>query len=412
MKRMTTGLSLALEERRRLRGRAPAHIAIADRFSQLNDTAWRAVTQGQSFFHSADYQKAFERVRPPNIEPRYAIVSDGDRPLAAVCMQIARMDLTQVGNGAAAKAFAKWRSRVEQRVLICGNLLAYGLHGVCVAPDADRSLVWQALTEVLYRVRRAEKLAGSTDLVLIKDLDGAAMSDSAVLRKLSYGAVPTEPNMVLALDASWRTHEDYLKGLVSKYRSDIKNRIFKKFSDAGFTVEPLKDVAAQAETLHALYLQVHGNATFRPFTLPPAYWPGLTEAAGENTVVHVARNGDRLVGFIVTLRDGDTAFAYHIGFDRAVADAGHPIYLRLLHASLEQAIAFGCRRVSFGRTALEPKARMGCQPQPTSIWVRHRHPMLNRLVQPLLKLIEANEAPDFSPFKTSGTPARSPVAKA
>jgi predicted N-acyltransferase len=225
------------------------------------------------------------------------------------------------------------------------------------------------------------------------------MTESGILKKLSYGAVPTEPNMVLSVDAAWRSHEDYLKSLVSKYRSDIKNRIFKMFADAGCVVERLADVAAHAETLQALYLQVHGNAKFRPFTLPASYWPGLVAAGGDNVAIHVARQGERILGFILSLKDGETAFAYHIGFDRSAADGGTPLYLRLLHASLDQAIAFGCRRVSFGRTALEPKARMGCVPQPTYIWARHRHPMLNQLVQPLLRLVDADEAPAFTPFK-------------
>jgi hypothetical protein len=38
--------------------------------------------------------------------------------------------------------------------------------------------------------------------------------------------------------------------------------------------------------------------------------------------------------------------------------------------------------------------------------------MLNRLVQPLLKLIEVSEAPDFSPFKAVAPGTASPVAKA
>jgi hypothetical protein len=159
-------------------------------------------------------------------------------------------------------------------------------------------------------------------------------------------------------------------------------------------------VAPAGELLHSLYLQVHGNATLRPFTLPDAYWAGLAEVGGDNITFHVARQADRVLGFIVSLKDGDTAFAYHIGFDRAAAESGIPVYLRLLHASLAQALEFGCRRVSFGRTALEPKARMGCAPESTSIWARHRHPMFNRIVQPLLTLIEADEAPQFTPFKT------------
>ena len=408
LKGFAGSLSLALEERRRLRSPTLLDIAIADRFSQLSEAAWVQVTAAGSFFHSAAYQRAFERFRPPNIEPRFALISRGDTPLAAVCLQIARIDLTQVGEGSRRKKLRlhQLSSKLGQRILICGNLLAYGLHGVCFAPgtEADRDLIWNAVAEVLYRVRRAEKLAGSADLVLIKDLDDRAKSESVVLKKLSYGPVPTEPNMVLALDAAWRTHADYLGSLTSKYRSDIKNRIFKKFDESGCAVERLTDAAPLGETLHALYLQVHGNATLRPFTLPATYWSGLAEAGGTNVVIHTARQGERILGFIVSLKDGDTAFAYHIGFDRAAAESGIPIYLRLLHASLAQAIEFGgCRRVSFGRTALEPKARMGCVPEPTYIWARHRHPMLNQIVQPLLKLIEHDVAPEFTPFKTAET---------
>jgi hypothetical protein len=406
------GISLALEERRRLRSPTLLQFAIADRFSQLSESAWREVTDTGSFFHSATYQRAFERVRPPNIEPRFALISRGDTPLAAVCIQIARIDLTQVGENSTRKKLnlQKLAGKVSQRVLVCGNLLAYGLHGVCFAPgtDADRDLIWNAVAEVLYRVRRAEKLAGSTDLVLIKDLDDRARTESTVLKKLSYGPVPTEPNMVLGIESAWRTHADYLGSLTSKYRSDIKNRVFKKFEDSGCTVERLTDVPPLAEVLHSLYLQVHGNATLRPFTLPVSYWAELAEAGGPNVAIHVARQGERVLGFIVSLKDGSTAFAYHIGFDRAAAAGGIPIYLRLLHASLDQAIAFGCRRVSFGRTALEPKARMGCVPEPTFIWARHRHPMLNQLVQPLLQLIEPEEAPAFTPFKAAETAKAKP----
>jgi hypothetical protein len=187
MKHLKGTIATMLDERKRLRSRTPLQLAIADRFSQLNVDQWRAVTAGQSLFYSAEYQQAFEQFRPANLEARYALISDGDTPLSVVCMQIARVDLTQVGNGKQVGALQKIGSKVSQRVLVCGNLLVYGLHGVCFAPGADRELVWRAVTEVLYRVRRAEKLAGHTDMVLIKDLDDAAAVESRVLERLSYG---------------------------------------------------------------------------------------------------------------------------------------------------------------------------------------------------------------------------------
>jgi len=393
-------ISQSFDQRRKLRGRTSFGIALADRFSQLNADSWRAVTRSGSFFHSAEYQYAFERFCPANIEPRYALICEGDVPLATVCMQVVRVDLHQFGTESRNKDLEKLRRRIQQRMLVCGNLLVYGLHGVCFAPAADRSKLWPAVAEALYRVRRAEKLAGHTDLVLIKDLDEAAVQESRILEKLSYGPVATEPNMVLTLNPKWRSHDDYLQSLTSKYRGDIKNRVFKKFNDAGCVIEKLADVRANAAELQALYLQVQSNAALRPFLLPSNYWPELTDIAGANAVIHVARQNERRLGFIVSLKDADTAFAYHIGFDRTAADSGIPIYLRLLHASLAQAIEFGCRRMSFGRTALEPKARMGCLPELTFIWARHRHPLLNQFMQPLLKFIDPEQAPTFTPFKS------------
>lgn len=141
IRKLSRGISLGLEERRRLRSPSLLQIAIADRFSQLNESAWNEVTATGSFFHSAAYQRAFERFRPPNIEPRFALISRGDEPLAAVSLQIAHMDLSQVGGGTRRRKLGLDRlsRRVGQRVLICGNLLAYGLHGVCFAPGTPKA---------------------------------------------------------------------------------------------------------------------------------------------------------------------------------------------------------------------------------------------------------------------------------
>jgi len=48
MKTITRGIAKALDERRCLRGRSAFQLAIADRFAQLNEAQWRAVTRGHS----------------------------------------------------------------------------------------------------------------------------------------------------------------------------------------------------------------------------------------------------------------------------------------------------------------------------------------------------------------------------
>src|SRR5207244_5491174 len=111
------------------------------------------------------------------------------------------------------------------------------------------------------------------------------------------------------------------------------------------------------------------------------------------------------------LKDGQTAVAYYIGFDRA-SGVGNAVYLGLLHAVIGEAIALGCRRISFGRTALEPKAGLGARPQRMWLWARHRNPVMNVFVRRLLRAVPHGEAPERSPSRRTsaslaGGPSRS-----
>ena len=396
-----------LAERKRLRGPTRLHYAIADRLSMLDAGAWRALTADASFFLSHNYLAAIEPVLPANIAPRYALLYDGDTPLAAVYMQLAGIGLSQVrskgGSATAGKrrsALGELSERATQRVLTCGNLLSYGQHGVALGKGADAGLVWHGVAEVLYRVRQADQLRGDTHFVMIKDVHEPYTKSASSLTNLSYRYVSTEPNMVLALEEGWKSYDDYLAGLSSKYRSGIRNQVLKPMEAAGCRVELLADLAPHEARLHELYRSVLDNASVRPFMLRPEYFNALHRIPEGRARCSAVMRGDDMLGFLLSVADGDTAFAYHIGFDRTAA-AELPLYLRLLHAGIAEGIALGCKRISYGRTALEPKASLGAKPQPYGILVRHSHPVLNKVIKGLLLGIESEAAPERNPFKKS-----------
>src|SRR5215831_11331468 len=196
----------ALAERKRLRGPAQVHYAIADRLAMLDPGAWRELTAGAGFFLSHGYLSALESVVPANLAPRYALIYAGETPVAAVYMQLADIGLAQIRkNGSRMPG-----KRLVQRVLTCGNLLTYGQHAVALAKDADPGLVWHDGAEVLYRVRQADQLRGHTHFVMIKDLHEPYTKAASRLTALAYRYVETEPNMVLELDEGWRSYDDYL----------------------------------------------------------------------------------------------------------------------------------------------------------------------------------------------------------
>src|SRR5262249_3214411 len=162
---------------------------------------------------------------------------------------------------------------------------------------------------------------------------------------------------------------------------------------AGCVVEKVKALEPFAPRLYELYLSVHEKAAVRPATLSPEYLPALARAAGDDFACIVVRRVDQILGFVSLVRSADLAVGYFIGYDRAAA-ASLPLYLRLLHAVVEQAIEWKCARLSLGRTALEPKARLGALPEPLFIWARHRLPMANFFVRKLVQAIPHQEPPE------------------
>jgi hypothetical protein len=368
--------------------------ALADGVDFLDGNAWDGLTSGASVFLKRPYLRVLERQGPKNLQVRCALLYKDRTPAAAVAMQSVRIAASDlVREGAKVPAALK---KIEGRVIVCGNLLSWGQHAVAFAPGIDPAEVWPGVAEALYRVRRADHLSGRTDFVMVKDLR-ADDAHVPALERFSYGPVETDPNMILGFPAAWKTFDDYLAGLQSKYRKNAL-RVQKDLEAAGVRLEPLTDLSRDAARLHALYLQVHDAATVRPVTISPDYLPALAEACGPDFRCTVARRGGEILGFVTTLKDGDEAIGYYIGFDRSKKDE-LPLYFGLLQSTIADALALGCRRLSLGRTALEPKAKLGALPVRTRIWLRHAAAPVNLLVKSLLGSVPHGEAPERNPFK-------------
>ena len=382
------------KERHRPSGYA---FALADSVDYLDKAHWDHVTSHDSLFLSRRYLRVLEDAGPENLRQRYALIFREKEPVAAIAAQTVTVSLSRLTK----KASSNGRlDRLEEKMLVCGNLLSWGMHGISFAPNVDHQALWPAVAEAVYRLRRVDKLFGDTAFVMVKDIPDAYASGATSLARFSYRELETEPNMVLDISPKWKSYDDYLASLTSKYRKQAK-QIDKDVASAGCVVEEIKtdEIVRNAEQLHALYLQTHKNARLRLVTLPVAFLPTLAKQLGDDMRFTVLKKDDQLLGFVTTVKDGETAVGYYIGFDRK-ANADFPIYFRLLQSVVGHALALGCKRLSLGRTALEPKARLGARPDPMRVWIRHRIPMLNLIVHGLLHTLDDHdEAPERNPFK-------------
>lgn len=382
--------------------------ALTDDISMVRPDHWDAVVAHGSVCLGRPYLETMARHGPPKVTYRQALIYRGRRPVAAVSTQLIEIAAGQVIDGAAfdaedtfadttAKISKAALERIRPRVMICGDLLTWGPCGVALVPDEEPGLLWSAVAEALYRIRRADRLHGQVDYILVKDFP-AGERHSEALRTYSYRPLATEPDMVLELPAQWQSYDDYLKHLKTKYRKAAR-RLARQVDKAGCVVAALSDLEPHADRLYQLYQQVEQRASVRLASMTPTFLPALSRALGpEQFRCSVIRRGQEILGFATTLRDRRRAVGYYLGLDYAT-NAEIPLYLRLLQAVVADAIALGGEVLSLGRTALEPKARLGAKPVPQQIWVRHRMPVINVVVRELLQVVPHDEAPERSPFK-------------
>jgi hypothetical protein len=395
--------------RRRRRG-SGFEFLIAESIGAIHPQYWDRLAEGSSVFFSRPYLAMLERNLPDNLRLHYAVLSRGGEPQAILVLQQLVLDAADLiapeepAPGLWSRLAGRLRFWVrrplhQSRVLVLGNLLSYGQHGYVRRAGLEAADFWHGAAEAIYRIRRAEKLDGSADIQLVKDLEGESLAEASGLYDFGYREAETEPNMVLQIDPSWTSYGDYLASLSGKYRKNVQTRILAAFEQGSFRIERITDPGALAPRLHQLYLQVHSGAELRPFTLPESYWRELPAAFGDCLRLIGIFRGEQLLGFLCLLRDeGNSVFAYHIGYAREEGCEA-PLYLRLLHAGVGEAIAMGGHRILLGRTALEAKAALGAKSERMAIYARHRHPLLNKLLRGLLSHVDHAEAPERNPFR-------------
>lgn len=378
--------------------------AIAGKIEFLNAEHWDSVTTGSSVFLSRRYLTSAQDEFAGNIVRDFALIYDDGEPVAAIATQTFDVVGTQlVGQNSTLtrKLPEQWKQKslslLKRRIMMCGNVHTWGPHGVAIAPNQDHHRAWQGIADCLYRIRRANRLHGQVDYVIVKDLLQSDPLDASGLEPFRYRSMQTEPNMVLALDPQWQSIEDYMGSLTKRYRAAAR-KVKKPFECETLSVSPIANLRDESERVLQLYKAVAAKADVCLFELSITTLPRLSESLGDDFVTIGIRENGLLIGFVTVIRDGETAIGFYLGMDYE-ANARLPVYHALLLAVIEQAIHWGSKSISFGRTALEAKSRLGCKPDTAHVWVRHRVPLVNFVVQQILKNVNHDEPPERNPFK-------------
>lgn len=342
---------------------------------------WDALMAGVSPYLGRAYLQALAAAPPPGTRYVFAAVRQGEALVAGAVFQLIALHGGQLpwleAEGALPVRLFLWLTgRLPLRprhLLLCGNLLHADAPGFGASPRVhDPAALLHAVAEQV-RSHRPERVA----LTLLKTPDlGAAAGQ---LESLGYVRTDgAEPTMQLAVDPAWRSGDDYLAAMRSKYRQRAR-AARKRALGLSTEVLDLAGVEQHADALAGLLAPVLRRADVLLAPIPAETLVALKRGLGDAMRVKVWREDGALVGFSASVRQGDALDGSLVAVTDA-ANRQHKLYQNALYDFVEEAIAEGVGHLGLGRTALEIKSAVGAEPHPVAIYLRSPNGLLHRLL--------------------------------
>ena len=222
--------------------------------------------------------------------------------------------------------------------------------------------------------KRARELVGKVLLGTVEDL-ARSRSLPIQIPKISSHSRGTQDLLsekrfhltrdfpVCHLDIEWDDFDGYLsyiRAFSPKMRRNIKEEM-NRFRRSGIQILELHDPAAHNADLQKLVRGHYERLNEVAFPFSDRFFLRLKELLGDEVVFYGAFLEDRLIGFVLMLKRGGTAYLPMTGIDRQWTGNEGTYFNLCYYRPILDAITKGLQRLYFGGTLYSPKVRRGCK---------------------------------------------------
>ncbi len=278
-------------------------------------------------------------------------------------------------------------NNLKFRAFIVGNLLLTGNFGMNFKNKTVRESFVLVENVVSHAVKIIEKQKKQRfNLLFFKDYTEDETAQAGALSATNFHCFNAEPSMVMEIPEEWKSFDDYLNAMVSKYRRRAK-QAFKRAKDIEIRDLNYEEIVNQEERIYELYKKVCDSVDFNLVTLHPQYFSSLKKQFSDEYHLTAYYLNGEMIGFHTTFHHDGITHSHFLGMDSNYTRS-HDIYLNMLYQMVKQAIEAGSSELDFARTASEIKSSVGAMPQELYFFIKHRNPISNKLVKRVFKFLE------------------------
>lgn len=368
---------------------------------EIPSQIWDALSCTKNIYFHPHFLKSIEDNHPEIIFSYIVLVDKKQKPTAFASIKIIDFQLNSIKNDFEflkniGRKLHVFPNKKPLKLLICGNTFVSGEHGVYIKENQDKKAILKELAESIHHFVNSDKNL-KIDAFLLKDFTNESLFITDELKKFNYHPFSVEPNMVLKIDENWRSFEDYLAAMKTKFRVKAK-KAFKQSINIKIKEVTAVNLANQLPEMTKLYKTVASNAGFNLGNFNLETYKDLKEKISKNYVLKTYWLDNKMVGFISGVINKNSLDAHFVGIDYQL-NREHAIYQRMLYDYIETAISKGLNKINFGRTASEIKSSVGAVPQDLTMYLRHKKSIKNKILKLFLQRIQPTPFQQKFPFK-------------
>ncbi|GGF70545.1 hypothetical protein [Wenyingzhuangia marina] len=360
-----------------------------------------SLVQHYNLYLTTPYLTAIENSKIPHLGFLYVVVYQKEVPVGLMYFQS-----IEITNGfyfqdtfpheIKKRITTKMLKSLCGNLMVCGNFFATGENGFVMHQEISTEVVYEVVKDLKTALKQTGTSIGLSFILFKEFWKNQQLAIQQTLHK-KYHSFEIDVNMVLEMDNTWHTFQEYLSSMTTKYRTRAKS-VYKKTIEIKERELSAADIKAAKSSIHNLYVSVVKTASFNMVKFTEDNFYQFKKELKDDFVFRGYFLEDTLVAFSTACLTDGCLDANYVGIDYKINES-LPLYQRILYDYVQLAITNKVKELRLGRTAELIKSSLGAKPVRMQLYIKHNNKMVNTLMKPLIKKVKPSVYELRSPFK-------------
>ena len=379
--------------------------AVFDAVFELPQADWNRVQNGRNIYLSLPYLSALEQGMGGELNFFFSISynAQNEPVLIAVFVRVKFVDKRKRFGDSVFKLRFPFKKKLENilsiNALACGNVFSAGENGMLWAEELQAQDAFEEAERVHQILMTEHDANKEVSLRVFKDFWQQTVPSANRLIEKGFFDFKIDVNMVLQIHKDWKTINDYLMSMKTKFRTRA-NAVYRK--SAPLTIKTLnaQHILKESEHIVRLFDSVLEKSDFHIGTMNPKTFAACKENLGDDFIFTAYYMDEKMLGFSTAFRNANSLDANYVGLDYAYNES-YDVYQRILYDYVELALKTKATELQFGRTSETIKSAVGAVPVDMTIYIQHKRSLSNVILKKVIQSVAPSPFELRQPFKAN-----------